>query len=95
MCSLVHVSSRSVAVAFSLLLLYFSCLSLSSPLVWIAAGHLREVFREIDADNNGSICVDELKKVVKSEGTMTWATTKFAAGAAKHIKHRQVSGFID
>eukprot|EP00752_Nemacystus_decipiens_P004515 g4123.t1 len=31
-------------------------------------GHLRETFREIDADNNGSICVDELKMVVKKEG---------------------------
>ncbi|CAM9559159.1 unnamed protein product [Ectocarpus sp. 6 AP-2014] len=31
-------------------------------------GHLRNAFREIDADNNGSICVDELKMVVKKEG---------------------------
>ncbi|CAN0299431.1 unnamed protein product [Ectocarpus sp. 12 AP-2014] len=31
-------------------------------------GHLRDAFREIDADNNGSICVDELKMVVKKEG---------------------------
>eukprot|EP00903_Cladosiphon_okamuranus_P009815 g9329.t1 len=31
-------------------------------------GHLRDTFREIDADNNGSICVDELKMVVKKEG---------------------------
>ncbi|CAM9920209.1 unnamed protein product [Scytosiphon promiscuus] len=31
-------------------------------------GSLRDAFREIDADNNGSICVDELKMVVKKEG---------------------------
>jgi len=32
------------------------------------AGQLRDAFREIDSDNNGSICVDELKMVVKKEG---------------------------
>lgn len=26
------------------------------------------MFKEIDVDNNGSICVDELKMVVKKEG---------------------------
>lgn len=31
-------------------------------------GSLRDAFREIDVDNNGSICVDELKMVVKKEG---------------------------
>lgn len=32
------------------------------------AGQLRDAFREIDSDNNGSICVNELKMVVKKEG---------------------------
>lgn len=32
------------------------------------AGHLREVFRKIDVDGNGSISVDELREVVQNEG---------------------------
>lgn len=52
--------------------IYLSCLFVCSLVRWFAflwdAGHLREVFRKIDADNNGSICVDELKMVLKSEG---------------------------
>lgn len=43
------------------------------------AGHLREAFSNIDADNNGSICVDELKMVLKSEGENVNSSTAAAA----------------
>ncbi|CAM9535069.1 unnamed protein product, partial [Ascophyllum nodosum] len=42
-------------------------------------GHLRERFQEIDADKNGSICVDELKMVIKSEDSDTYYDQEFVA----------------
>lgn len=38
------------------------------------AGHLKDVFKDIDVDNDGSISVDELRIVVQKEGERekTW-----------------------